>query len=180
MEKEIVNTKWFTIRVQPNREKGISETIMNEVEKGNLREVYKTLVPIETTVSVKDGKRVKKERIMYPGYIFVEASSYGELEYTLKNIHGATGLLKDRSGNVIPVRQSEIDKMIGSVEESKSPEQLNSFLVDESIMIIDGPFKGFKATINGLNKSKVTVSVSIFGRITKMDLDLIQIDKIKE
>lgn len=180
MEKDIVKTKWFTVRVQPNREKGISETIMNEIEKGNLKEVYKTLVPIETLVSVKDGKRVKREKTLYPGYIFVEASAYGELEYILKNIHGATGLLKDRSGKVIPVRQSEIDKMIGSVEKAKTPEQLSTFLTNEVVMIIDGPFNGFKATVNEVNKTKVVVSVSIFGRITKMDLDLIQVDKIKE
>lgn len=168
---------WYTIQVQPNREKGIAEKINNEIEKGFLKGVLQTLVPTEIILSIKDNKRIKREKILYPGYIFVETSSLGELQYVIKNTHGASTLLKDRSGKILPIRQSEIDRMSVYMKTEEAAINSTKFIKDELVSIISGPFNSFKGTISEVLNNKVKVSVSIFGRVTEVELDTIQIQK---
>jgi len=168
---------WYTIQVQPNREKGIAEKINNEIEKGFLKGVSQTLVPTEVSMTIKDNKRVKREKILYPGYVFVEASSLGELQYVIKNTPGASSLLKDRSGAILPIRQSEIDRMSVYMKTEEAAISSIKFIKDEKVSIISGPFNSFKGTISEVLNNKVKVSVSIFGRVTEVELDSIQIQK---
>lgn len=123
---------------------------------------------------------MSRDKVVYPGYAFVEVDGIGELQYLLRQIGGNSGLLKDRAGNPIPIKESEIHRMVGHVEERQTDN--TKFIVNESVMINNGAFSGFKATIEEIyeDKNKVKLAVSIFGRITYMDLDLHQIDKVDE
>jgi transcriptional antiterminator NusG len=132
---------------------------------------------MEKSFYVKGGKKVKREKILYPGYIFVETKAIGELKYFLKGCNGATGFLTNKSGEIKPLSELEVNKMIGQQEQAEEVEMENPFIVGEEVKIIDGPFSSMIGTIESISGQKVKVVVSIFGRKTPVELDMMQIDK---
>jgi transcriptional antiterminator NusG len=175
---EKINTmKWYIVRAQSNKERNVAERITNESLKGDLMgKVGRVLVPTENTFYMKNGKKVKREKVLYPGYIFVETNAIGELKYFLKGMNGASGFLTNRAGEILPLSEIEINRMIGQQETAKI-EVETPFVVGEEVKIIDGPFSSMLGKIESINDQKVKLSVSIFGRITPVDLNIIQIDK---
>jgi transcriptional antiterminator NusG len=171
-------TNWYVVRTQSNRERSVSEKILKEVEKGELTgKVSQVLVPMEKSFYVKGGKKVKREKVLYPGYIFIETSAIGELKYFLKGCNGATGFLTNKSGEIKPLSLLEVNKMIGQQEEAEEVELENPFVVGEDVKITDGPFDSMIGTIESISGQKVKVVVSIFGRKTPVEVDMMQIDK---
>lgn len=172
-------TTWYTVKVQANRERSVAERLRLDAEKEGLRNLKQVVVPMEKLYYVKEGKKMSRDKITYPGYIFVEVEGIGELQWILRQIQGNSGLLKDRAGNPIPIKESEINRMLGQVEERNAIDQ-TQYIVGEKVNINSGAFAGFHSTIEELNsdKNKVRLAVSIFGRITYLDLELSQIDKI--
>lgn len=178
MSETKTNAKWYIVRSLSNREKSVSERILNESEKGDLiGKVSKVLVPTENTFYMKNGKKVKREKIMFPGYIFVESTAPAELKEYLKNVNGASGFLTSRSGEIQALSEKEVNRMLGIQEEAKNKEMINPFIVSEEVTITDGPFSNFKAVIEEINGDKVKLSVSIFGRKTPLELSIYQITK---
>lgn len=178
-ELKTTNKKWYIVRAQSNREKSVSEKILNESEKGDLMgKVSQVIVPTENSYYMKNGKKVKREKIMLPGYIFVECTSPSELKEYLKNVNGASGFLTSRSGEIQALSELEVKRMLGIQEESKHKDIINPFIVSEEVQIIDGPFTTFKATIEEINDEKVKLNVSIFGRKIPIELTIYQIKKI--
>lgn len=172
------NSKWYIVRSQSNREKSVSEKILNESQKGDLTgKVSQVIVPSENSYYMKNGKKVKREKIMFPGYIFVESSAPAELKEYLKGVNGASGFLTSRSGEIQALSEVEVKRMLGIQEEAKTKDIVNPFIVSEEVQIIDGPFATFKAIIEELNGEKVKLSVSIFGRKTPIELNIYQIVK---
>lgn len=164
-EKEM---KWYTIRVMNNREKKVSERLKTESDV-----ISQIIIPTEFVYTIKDGKRIAREKTLYPGYIFVQTGHVGELEHLVKQTDGASGVLKDKSGNHIPLKQREIDDMIG--KSSVKKEELNiTFITGEEVTVEKGPFSKFKGTVEEVDydKKKLKVSVLIFGRKTPIDLDI--------
>ncbi len=176
-ETKTVNSKWYTIKVQPGREKTIQEKIQFEIDKGNINDVCQLLVPSEKVKVLREGKKYNREKVLYPGYIFVETISYGELSHLIKNIDGAVGLLKDRAGNILSVPKSDIDKMNKSVEEVKSFNE--EFKCGDDIKVTIGAFNGFKGTISSVDykKNKANIEVLIFGRKTDIEIELENLEK---
>ncbi len=170
-----VEMKWYIVRTQNNREKSVSERILKDPELSG--KVGQVLVPTETTFYMKNGKKVKREKIMYPGYIFIETNSTGELKYFLRGCNGATGFLSERNGEIKSLSQSEVDKMLGQYQDNKEIEIESSFVIGEDVKIIDGPFSSMVGTIQHIDGQKVKINVLIFGRITPLELSLVQIDK---
>jgi transcriptional antiterminator NusG len=176
---EIVKTdmKWYVVRTQNQREKSVAERIQKEAEKGTLiGKVGQVIIPIEKVITVKSGKKIQKEKVMLPGYIFLETNAVGELKYFLKSVKGTSGFLTERNGDIKSLSEAEVNKMTGRNKEVPV-ESLLSFEVDEEVIINDGPFSTMKATIDKIEDQKVTLSVSIFGRKTPLTLDIHQIDK---
>ena len=177
--KSTTKSKWYIVRSQSNREKSVSEKILNESQKGDLvGRVSQVIVPTENSFYVKNGKKVKREKIMFPGYIFVESTSPVELKDYLRNVNGASGFLTSRSGEIQALSESEVKRMLGIQEESKIKEINNPFVKSEEVQIIDGPFSTFKATIEDIIGEKVKLTVAIFGRKTPIELNIYQIVKI--
>ena len=168
---------WYIIRTQGNKERKVCERIQKEPELQ--KAVSQVLVPMETVVNLKNGKKVVRDKIMFPGYIFVEANSIGELKYFLSGCDGATGFLTERDGSINPMKEKEIKRMIGQQEEQKDMDISDMFIVGEDVSITDGPFDTMIGTIEAINGDRITVSVAIFGRKTPMDLNIMQIDKKK-
>lgn len=176
--KTNTNNKWYIVRSQSNREKSVSEKILNESQKGDLTgKVSQVIVPSENSYYMKNGKKVKREKIMFPGYIFVESSAPAELKEYLKGVNGASGFLTSRSGEIQALSEVEVKRMLGIQEEAKTKDIVNPFIVSQEVQIIDGPFATFKAIIEELNGEKVKLSVSIFGRKTPIELNIYQIVK---
>ena len=176
MEK---TNKWYIVRTQSNRERSVSEKILSESNNGDLMgKVSQVIVPIENSYYMKNGKKIKREKVMFPGYIFVESSHPAELKEFLKNVNGASGFLTSRSGEIQALSEREVNKMLGIQEEAKQKDAINPYMVDEEVLIIDGPFSSMRATIDEIIDERVKVSVSIFGRKTPIDLNVYQISKI--
>jgi transcriptional antiterminator NusG len=171
--------KWYVIRSQSNREKSISEKIIKEGERGDLMgKIGRVIVPIENVYSLKNGKKIKKERVKFPGYIFIETNAIGELKFWMKGLNGAQGFLTSRGGEILPLTQAEVDRMIGEQEKAKEetvPEV--RYLVGEDIKILDGPFSTFNGKVEHVSGDKVKVAVSVFGRVTLIELGILQIEK---
>lgn len=176
---EKTDMKYYAVRTQNQREKSVAERIIKEGERGTLIDkIGKVLVPLEKVIFVKDGKKIQKEKIMLPGYIFIETNSVGEVKYFLRGLKGTSGFLTSRNGDIESLTESEVNKMMGKHEESMSKSITdNLFVIGEEVLITDGPFSSMKAIIEEITEKKVKLSVSIFGRKTPLTLDIHQIDK---
>lgn len=174
---ELTDLKWYIVRTQSSREKSIADKIKNESEKGDLLgKVNNIIVPIENTFYLKGGKKVKREKVLYPGYVFIETNAIGELKYFLRGVNGASGFLTDRQGKIQELSKKDVNRMIG-IQEELSVEKETKFLVDEVVKITEGPFSSMIGTIEKIDGDRVRVNVAIFGRVTPVDLTTSQIDK---
>jgi transcription termination/antitermination protein NusG len=173
-------TNWYTIKVQANHERKIAEKVKLEMSR-DFDEITNIILPTEKSFYVKDGKRLHREKVIFPGYFFIETVYPAEVAQLLKNIPGASGLLKNKSGELQTLKRHEVEKLVGDIEKQKGTTDDDlSFSIGEEVKVIHGPFESFKGQIEELNaeKQKVKVAVQIFGRSTKVDLDLIHIEKI--
>lgn len=175
--------KWYVVRAISGQENKIKSYIESEIEHENLKDYFgQILVPTEKVYQIRNGKKVSKERNYFPGYIMVEANLVGEMIHTIKNVPGVIGFLGEtKNGDPVPLRISEVNRMLGKVDElSEVDEKINiPFIVGETIKVIDGPFNGFNGTIEKINeeKRKLEVMVKIFGRKTPLELSYMQVEK---
>jgi transcription termination/antitermination protein NusG len=175
--------KWYVVRAISGQENKIKSYIEHEVERAGISDlVNQILVPTEKIFQIRNGKKVSKERNYFPGYIMIEAALTGEVVHMIKNITGVIGFLGEvKGGDPVPLRQSEVNRMLGKVDElSDSAEHIHiPFIVGETVKVIDGPFNGFNGTIEKINeeKRKLEVMVKIFGRKTPLELSFMQVEK---
>ncbi len=175
--------KWYVLRAIGGKEKKVKEYIDNEIKRLNLTDlIAQVLIPTEKVYQIRNGKKVSKDRIFYPGYVLIEAALVGEIQHILKDIPNVIGFLGDpKTGEPIPLRQSEANRILGRVDElADSDEEINvPFFVGETVKVIDGPFNSFSGIIEEVNeeKKKLKVMVKIFGRKTPLELSFMQVEK---
>ncbi len=177
-----VNKKWFVLRAIGGKERKVKEYIESEIARLKLQEyVSQVLIPTEKVYQIRNGKKISKERSFFPGYILIEAALVGEITHILKNIPNVIGFLESEGDNPTPLRQSEVNRILGKVDElAESDEELNvPFYVGETVKVIDGPFNSFNGVIEEVNdeKKKLKVMVKIFGRKTPLELSFMQVEK---
>ncbi|KAB2868582.1 MAG: transcription termination/antitermination factor NusG [Bacteroidales bacterium] len=181
MEENI--KKWYVLRAIGGKEKKVKEYVENEIIRLKLQDfISQVLIPTEKVYQIRNGKKISKERIFYPGYVLIEATLVGEIPHILKNIPNVMGFLGDpRTGDPIPLRTSEVNRILGKVDELvDSDEELNvPYYVGETVKVIDGPFNSFSGIIEEVNdeKKKLKVMVKIFGRKTPLELSFMQVEK---
>lgn len=176
-------SKWYSLRVISGKEKKIKEKIDLEIDRNGWTEVVlQVIVPIEKVFKMMNGKKRTIERNILPGYILVEAEPdrfSGEVVQTISSITNVMHFLGKT--NPIPMTQVEANRMLGKVDESNEQGELmiDPFLQEESIKIIDGPFKDFVGEVKEVNeeKKKLKVIVKIFGRGTEVELNFSQVEK---
>jgi transcription termination/antitermination factor NusG len=172
--------KWYVLRAAGGKEKKAKEYIENEKRlKGYLSQV---LIPTEKVYQVKNGKKILKERVFYPGYVLVEVLLAGEVQHILRNIPHVSGFLTEKKGgDPVPLREAEINRILGRVDEmaSDGEEMIMPFTVGEPVKVTDGAFNGFSGTIEEVNeeKKRLIVMVKIFGRKTPLELNFVQVEK---
>lgn len=177
--------KWYVLKTISGRELKIKTYIENEVEYHKLQDfVGQVVVPMEKVIQIRNGKKVQKEKVHYPGYVMIEASLEGEVVHIIKSIPGVISFLSEtKGGDPVPMRASEVNKMLGRVDElAVADENLINipYMVGETVKVIDGPFNGFNGTVEKINedKRKLEVMVLIFGRKTPLELSFMQVEKI--
>lgn len=175
--------RWYVLRAIGGKERKVKETIDRELNIGGVLadNVAQVLVPTERIFQVRNGKKIAKERVLYPGYIYIEASLVGEVPHILKGVTNVIGFLQDKQKNPIPVRSSEVNHILGTVDErSLSEEEFEvTYLVGETIKVVNGPFNGFDGLIEEVSeeKKKLKVMVKIFGRKTPLELSYTDVEK---
>ena len=181
----MANTKnWYVLRASSGKEAKLKEYIEAEL-RHNQRladHVYQVLIPMEKHASIKDGKRVEKEKIALPGYVFVQADMIGDVPVDLRNMPNCLGILGGLD-HPAPVPESQINRMIGQAEETQIDNDVEvPYLLDETVKVTDGPFAGFEGVIEEINteKRKLKVMVKIFGRKTPLELGFMQVEKVTE
>lgn len=178
-----IQKKWYVIRAIGGKEKKAKEYIESEIASAGLQDyVSQVLIPTEKVYQIRNGKKISKERNFFPGYLLVEAALVGEVPHILRNVTNVIGFLGDtKGGDPVPMRQSEVNRILGKVDElSESGEELNiPFVIGETIKVVDGPFNGFNGIIEEVNeeKKKLKVMVKIFGRKTPLELGFLQVEK---
>ncbi len=171
IKNETLSKKWYVVRAISGQEKKVKHYIEMEIARLNLQDyVSQVLIPTEKIVQIRNGKKISKERSFYPGYILIEASLIGEIPHTIKNITGVIGFLGEtKGGEPVPMRVSEVNRILGKVDELTEAEGTlsYSYVVGESVKVINGPFNGFNGIIEEINeeKKKIKVTVKIFGQI---------------
>ncbi len=174
--------QWYVLKTVSGKEAKVKEYIEAELKHNPQLSQYvsQVVIPTEKHATQKsDGKRVVKEKVSLPGYIFVEAEMVGDVAHTLRFMPNVMGFLGGLD-NPSPVKQSEINRMLGNAEETEIVNEVSiPFEVNETVKVTDGPFNGFSGVIEEVNteKRKLKVMVKIFGRKTPLELGFMQVVK---
>ena len=177
--------KWYVVRAIGGQENKVKAYIETEIARLGLSDfVSQVIVPTEKVIQIKDGKKINKEKVYFPGYIMIQANLSGEIPHIIKSITNVIGFLGEtKGGEPVPLRQTEVNRMLGKVDELSLEADQNvviPFTKGETVKVIDGPFNGFDGTVENINKEKrkLEVMVKIFGRKTPLELSYMQVDKI--
>ncbi len=182
---EVGEKKWYVVRAVSGQENKIKTYIENEIARLGLEDyVEQVLVPTENVVQIRNGKKINKEKVYFRGYIMIKANLTGEVPHIIRSITNVIGFLgATKGGDPLPLRQSEVNRMLGKVDELSTDGDVNvaiPFTKGETVKVIDGPFNGFDGTIENINeeKRKLEVMVKIFGRKTPLELSYMQVEKV--
>ena len=172
--------KWYIVQTFSGFEQKVAETLRETVKIKELGEkICDVLVPLHEVTEVRRGKRVQRKKKYFPSYVLVKMEMNKELYHMIKNIQKVTGFL-GTTGQPVPVSDKEIDKILGNIKEgSLIPEPSISFDIGEQVKVCEGPFASFTGLVEEIDeeKSRLKVSVSIFGRPTPIELEYNQVEK---
>ena len=139
--------KWYVVRAVSGQENKIKTYIENEITRVGMDSfIEQILVPSEKVVQIRNGKKVTKDKTYFPGYIMIKANLTGEVPHIIKSVTNVIGFLGEtKGGDPIPLRQSEVNRMLGKVDElAESADHVSiPFVLGESVKVIDGPFRDF-------------------------------------
>lgn len=171
---------WYAIHTYAGYENAVERNLRQRIESLGVEDlIFDVLVPSEKKVKIKNGKRTEIEERIYPGYVLVDMIVTEESWFIVRNTPRVTGFIGAGGTDPVPVKQAEIDAIFDRMKTSHI-EQDTQYEVDETVMIIDGPFSDFEGKINGIDseRGKVKILVSMFGRETPVELDFLQIRKL--
>ena len=171
---------WYIVQTFSGFEQKVAGTIKEKIEQNELKEkISEVLVPTHEVTVVKKGKRVQRKKKYFPSYVLVKMEMNKDLYHMIKNIQKVTGFL-GTTGKPVPVSDKEIDKILGNIKEGALvPVPSISFDIGEQVKVCEGPFASFTGLVEDVDeeKSRLKVSVSIFGRPTPIELDYNQVEK---
>ena len=169
---------WFVVHCYSGYEKKVRHNLEQRIETMGMRDmIFDVIIPTQEEVEVKDGKRRTVERHIFPGYVLVNMILTEESWFVVRNTPGVTGFVG--MGNLpTPLRPEEVAQIIKRME-SDSPMVNVTFKVGERVRIVDGPFNDFRGVVSDIDmeRTKVRVMVSFFGRETPVELDFLQVEK---
>jgi transcription termination/antitermination protein NusG len=174
--------KWYAIRTITGHEKRVKSFIENEVPVAGLEnKITQVLIPEEKVFEVKSGKKKIKFKNFFPGYVLVEAVLDDQVSNFISHSPSVLKMVGSKN-EAIPLRDNEIKRILGRINDSEDKEKIDvQFEKGDLVKVVNGPFVNFNGTINDINleRMKVKVMVSIFGRKTPIELDFTQIEREK-
>jgi len=176
-----MSKRWYVVHVYSGMEKSVQRTLVDRIARAGLENNFgQILVPSEEVVEVKGGKKSITERRIFPGYVLVEMDLTDETWHLVKSTPRVTGFLGGSGNRPAPISDKEVEKILSQMEEGvEKPRPKILFEVGEMVRVKEGPFADFNGNVEDVNyeKSKVRVSVTIFGRSTPVELDFAQVEK---
>ena len=172
---------WYIVQSHSSFENKVAQLIKEEAEKAKIAEkIEEIIVPTHDVTEVKRGKRVQRKRKYFPGYVLIKSEMDNDLYHMIKGIKKVSGFLGTK-GMPVPVSDKEIEKILGQIKDGVAqPGSSIEYNIGEKVQVIDGPFASFNGLVEEIDedKSRLKVSVSIFGRPTPVDLEYHQVEKI--
>lgn len=176
---------WYVLRAISGKEAKVKEVLDAQIRNTDLgKYVFQVLIPTEKVLTMRNGKKVVKEKNLYSGYVFIEANLQGEVIHELRNTTnvidflGANGKVKTPE----PLRQSEVTRMLGTADQllDTTDDGMSDYLVGETVKVTFGPFSGFTGEIEEVDRErkKLKVMVKIFGRKTPLELENSQVERV--
>ncbi len=170
---------WFVVHCYSGYENKVKHNLEQRIESmGMANQIFQVVVPTEEEIEVKEGKRRTVERRVFPGYILVQMLMNDDSWYVVRNTPGVTGFV-GMGNKPTPLRQEEVQGILKRME-AEAPKVKVTFKPGQKVRIVDGPFNDFMGTVDEINmdKAKVRVMVSFFGRETPVELDFLQVEKM--
>ncbi len=171
---------WYIVQSHSSFENKVAEIIKEEAKKANISDKFEDIVvPTHDITEVKRGKRIQRKKKYFPGYILIKSEMDNNIYHMIKNIKRVSGFLGAK-GVPAPVSDKEIEKILGQIKDGVAqPKSGIEYNVGEKVQVIDGPFASFSGMVEDIDeeKSRLKVSVSIFGRPTPVELEYNQVEK---
>lgn len=173
--------RWYVVHAYSGMEKAVERNIQERINRAGMQEKFgRILVPMEEVVEVKNGQKKTTERKFFPGYVLVEMIMDDDTWHLIKHTNKVTGFVGGAKNRPSPISEAEVAKIVNQMQEgTEKPRHKVEFEVGEYVRVKDGPFTDFNGSVEDVNydKSKVRVSVTIFGRATPVELEFSQIEK---
>jgi len=170
---------WYVIHSYSGYENKVKKNLESRIESMGMQDyIFEVVVPTEEVVELKEGRRRTVEQRIFPGYVLVDMILTDESWFVVRNTPGVTGFVGSGS-QPTPLREEEANAILRRMEE-EAPKVKVSFRIGDSVRIVDGPFTDFMGTVDDLNleKGKVRLLVSFFGRETPVELDFLQVERM--
>ena len=172
---------WYIVQSYSSFENKVAQLIKEEAEKAKISEkIEEIIVPTHDITEVKRGKRVQRKKKYFPGYVLIKSEMDNNIYHMIKGIKKVSGFLGSK-GTPVPVSDKEVEKILGQIKDGVAqPGSSVEYNIGEKVQVIDGPFASFNGLVEEIDedKSRLKVSVSIFGRPTPVDLEYHQVEKM--
>ena len=176
------NKRWYIVHAYSGMEKAVERNLRERIDRAGMQDKFgRILVPTEEVVELKNGKKSVTERRIYPGYVLVEMEMADDTWHLVKHTGKVTGFVGGAKNRPSPISEAEVLKIVHQMQEGvEKPRPKVEWSVGELVRVKEGPFTDFNGAIEDVNydKSKVRVSVTIFGRATPVELDFSQVEKV--
>jgi len=173
--------RWYIVHAYSGMEKAVERNIQERISRSGMQDKFgRILVPMEEVVEVKNGQKKTTERKFFPGYVLVEMVMDDDTWHLIKHTNKVTGFVGGAKNRPAPISEAEVLKIVNQMQEgTDKPRHKVEFVVGEFVRVKEGPFTDFNGSVEDVNyeKSKVRVSVTIFGRSTPVELEFSQIEK---
>lgn len=174
--------KWYVVHVYSGFEKSVQRSLIERIERAEMQDQFgEILVPVEEVIEMKSGQKNISERKFFPSYMFVEMEMTDETWHLVKNTNKVTGFVGGTTMRPTPISEKEVENILHQIQEGvEKPKPKVLFELGESVRVKEGPFTDFHGNVEDVsyNKSKLKVSVSIFGRTTTIEMDFNQVEKV--
>lgn len=173
--------RWYVVHAYSGFEKSVQRALVERIARAGMQEKFgQILVPVEEVIEMKGGQKSISERKFFPGYVLVEMDMDDESWHLVKSTPRVTGFVGGTATKPTPITQKEVDKIMAQMQEGvEKPRPKVLFETGEMVRVKEGPFTDFNGTVEEVNyeKSRLRVSVTIFGRATPVELEFAQVEK---
>ncbi|MGE5757911.1 MAG: transcription termination/antitermination protein NusG [Sideroxydans sp.] len=176
-----MSKKWYVVHAYSGFEKSVQRTLQERIQRAGMQDQFgQIMVPVEEVVEMKSGQKNISERKFFPGYVLVEMEMTDDTWHLVKNTPKVTGFVGGTATKPTPISDKEVQNILHQIQEGvEKPRPKVLFEVGEAVRVKEGPFADFHGNVEDVNydKSKLRVSVTIFGRSTPVELDFGQVEK---